>query len=139
MTVGHTREKRTLYYPSTEFNPEDWLRFVQFHAFLTGWQELRLGDDDLRALEMLIMLAPKRAPVVKGTGGLRKIRFAPKAWNAGKSGACRIGYVYFEAHAIVLLLIAYSKDVQDDLSPKEKKAIATLIADVERRLAKRGG
>ena len=69
----HQKECLTLSYPSTGINPSDWLRFVQLDPFTRKWTKLGLGDDDLRALEIFIMSASDRAPVVRGSGGLRKI------------------------------------------------------------------
>jgi len=81
------------------------------------------------------MLNPQGHPVVQGTGGLRKLRFAPLRWKTGKSGAVRIGYVYLQEHGVVLLVIAYSKNEKDDLAPAEKKAIRQLIEKIENEFA----
>lgn len=86
-----------------------------------------MTDDDLQALEFQILDGPAVAPVVRGTGGLRKTRFAPSKWKQGKSGAIRVGYVYFQDFGIVLLLLAYAKSAKDDLTPDDKKTIRTLI------------
>ena len=61
--------------------PESWLSFVQMSAFVRGWDQLGLNDDDLRSLERQILESPTGAPVVAGTGGLRKARFAPPSWR----------------------------------------------------------
>jgi len=124
--------KRTLVYPKHAFRPEELLGFLELTPFQEGWNELELDDDDLESLQVLIMLRPKGHPVVPGTGGLRKLRFAPATWRTGKRGAVRVGYVYLEARRVVLLVIAYSKDEKDDLAPAERKAIKALIARVEK-------
>ena len=124
--------KHTLVYPKHAFSPEDLLGFLELSPFTEGWKELELTDDDLEALQVMIMLRPKGHPVVPGTGKMRKLRFAPARWKTGKSGAARVGYAYLEERGIILLLIAYSKDEKDDLSPAEKKAIRLLIARVEK-------
>ena len=118
--------------PKHSFEPEDLLRFVELQAFTDGWKDLKLNDDDLQALQILIMLNPKGHPVVAGTGGLRKMRFAPPRWKKGKSGAVRVGYVFLQEYGTVLLVIAYGKGEKDDLTPGEKKAIRALIRRIER-------
>jgi hypothetical protein len=122
-------------YPKHAFQPEDLLRFILLKPFEDGWDTLGLDDDDLVVLQVMIMLNPKRPPVVKGTGGLRKIRFAPERWKTGKSGAVRVGYCYLEAYGAVLLIIAYGKSEKDDLTPPEAKAISRLIRQIEKEFA----
>jgi DNA-binding transcriptional regulator YiaG len=78
-----------------EFAPEKWPRFVSFPVFLRDWERLGLDSEDLRSLEQEILKSPTRAPVTKGTGGLRKLRFAGRRSTRGKSGACRVCYVFF--------------------------------------------
>jgi hypothetical protein len=99
--------------------------------FTRRWKSFGLHDEDLLALQFLIMLNPAGAPVVEGTGGLRKMRFAPKAWKTGKSGAMRVCYAYLEAYGTVLLIIVYSKDEKGDLVPEEKKEIRKLLRRIE--------
>jgi hypothetical protein len=53
------------------------LSLIQLSAFRSNWKRLKLTDDDLRALESAILADPAGAPIMRGTGGLRKIRFAP--------------------------------------------------------------
>src|SRR5437016_464121 len=130
-----SRHRTTVVYPKHALRPEDLLRFVHLKPFNDAWDKLKLNDDDLAALQIMIMLDPKRHPVVKGTGGLRKMRFAPSQWQTGKSGAIRIGYVYLQEYATVLLVIAFSKNEKDEITPGEKKAIRALIKRIEQEFA----
>ncbi len=137
--TGRKESRVTLTYPKHAFSPEDLLHFVELTEFTQAWDSLGLDDeDDLLALQLMIMTAPKKAPVIKGTGGLRKLRFAPAKWNTGVSGAARVCYVYFEEFGIVLLVIAYSKGEADDLSDAGKRAIRKLILETTSYLKKRG-
>jgi hypothetical protein len=104
--------------------------FVQWDEFTSDWGRLKQDDDDLRALEVSIMVAPKRPPVIAGTNGLRKIRFARRDGNRGKSGGLRVCYVYFEEYRVVLLLAAYGKNERDDISQAGKRAIGMLIGEI---------
>jgi hypothetical protein len=83
------------------------------------------------------MCSPKTPPVIPGTGGLRKLRFAPAKWGTGKSGAARVCYVYFEEYGIVLLVYVYDKRQQDNLSDTEKKVIRDYIRREKRELDRR--
>lgn len=108
--------------------PKELLQFWEVTVFREAWEDLKLTTDDLLDLQMEIILAPRAAPVVAGTGGLRKMRFAPEAWPIGKSGALRVCYVYFEEAGQVLLVLVYPKSEKDDLTPAEKAAARGLIA-----------
>ena len=103
------------------------MTFIHFNCFTAEWKRLELSDDDLRALEILIMISPTKFPLMPGTGGLRKCRFVPPRWNIGKSGALRIGYVYVEEYSVVGLIVAYAKNDKANIAPKERKVIKDLI------------
>ena len=106
--------------------------------FIQDWGELGLNDDDdMWALELEIMSAPEKGRLIQGTGGLRKLRFAPPRWKSGKSGAARVCYVYFKEDGIVLLVMAYSKNRKDTLTAKEKAGIKACIEEIETWLAER--
>ena len=86
---------------------------------------------------MFIMSAPEMAPVVPGTGGLRKLRFAPERWNRGKSGALRVCYAYFPKHWTVLLIMAFGKGSKETLSAAEKSGIKEYLSRIEKWLDQR--
>jgi hypothetical protein len=118
------------------FKPEDWLRFVRFPAFTRDWERFGLSDADLRALEAAILKDPTRAPVVRGTGGLRKLRFAKPGAARGKSGAFRICYAVFPDFGTVDLVVVFGKNEKEDLTTADRNAVAAVIrayrAELER-------
>lgn len=109
--------------------------FVETLGFSEDWHNLDYDDDDLLLLQGRIMAWPKAAPVIPGTGGLRKLRFVAPKQRQGKRGATRVGYVYFEHSDIVLLVIAYAKTAQRDVLHGQKKAIRQMIVLYEKQLA----
>ncbi len=131
-------ETRTLVYPRGLLDPKGWLNFVQLDPFARAWKRLGLDDDDLRALEIAIMANPTDAPVIRGTGGLRKLRFSPGDWQVGKSGAMRVCYAYFREFGLVALVAAYGKGRKDNLTDQEGNVIRELLREIEEYLA-RGG
>lgn len=75
-------------YPFPALRPEHLLTFVEMEGFIKDWHDLGLTDEDLFDLQISIMLRPEGWPVIQGTDGLRKMRFAPRRWgreNAGQS------------------------------------------------------
>jgi hypothetical protein len=121
-------ETHTLRYPKGLMSPEDLVNSYPLRGFKRRWDALGLTEHDLRALEILVMIDPKRYPIMRGTGGLRKCRFSPPGWNVGKSGALRIGYAYSEMESKILWVTAYAKHDKADLEPTERKEIKKMLA-----------
>jgi hypothetical protein len=107
---------------------------IELDGFSDDWSALRLDDDALVALQLTILANPRGGPPVRGTGGLRKLRFAPPTWRTGKRGAVRVCYVYFAEVSVVLLVTAYGKNVQEDLSEVEKRAYKKVIERIRKDL-----
>lgn len=118
-------------------NPQKLPGFIELRDFSESWERLGLDADDLLALQDAIMAGPQRPPVIPGTGGLRKIRFAPPSRNVGKRGAIRVCYVYFADPGLILLMLAYSKTEKDTLTPAEKTGIRDYIARQAAAFARR--
>jgi hypothetical protein len=129
MAKTPSRETRKLVFPKG-MNPKDWLRFIQEDLFERCWNALNLTDEDLQALETLVMLNPDGQPVLKGTGGVRKIRFAGNHWDKGKRGGARVYYLYIPDKGLVIWLFVHLKSDQESLSEKGKKEIRSLVKEV---------
>lgn len=120
------------------FKPEDILDFIELPVFTRRWKALGLNeDDDLLGLQLLILAGPKNAKPVRGTKGIRKIRFAPQRWKTGKSGAVRVLYVCFEEFGQILLCLAYGKNEVATISDAVKNYLNVLIQEVEEELRRR--
>ena len=110
------------------------LTLIQLTAFRINWKRLGLRDDDLRKLEVAIMDGPERQPLIAGTGGLRKIRFAGANSSSGKSGALRVCYAYFRGFDLVYLCAVYPKNEAANLTAEEKNAYRRVLEDFSRYL-----
>jgi hypothetical protein len=125
----HMRERVILKYPSHLcIDPTDWSRIVQSHQFTASWDRLGMTDQDLRALEIVIMFASPGA-VMPHTGGLRKLRFARE--GRGKSGGIRVCYVAFPEHGVIYLIQAYGKGDKSNLTKSESMEIAKGIKRIQ--------
>ena len=72
------------------------------------------------------MLNPGAGAIVKGSGGIRKIR-----WNlsgTGKRGALRVIY-YFDQPEMIYMLFMYKKNEQEDLSPEQVKILKKTLKE----------
>jgi hypothetical protein len=110
------------------------LSFIQLSAFRTNWNRLKLNDDDLRALESEILSAPEEPPVMRGTGGLRKIRFARASSNTRKSGGMRVCYAYFPRFGLIYLCAIFAKSTKANLTPAEAAAYNVVLKEFSRYL-----
>ena len=84
-----------------------------------------LPDEDYRLLQNEIMLNPEKGKVIRGSGGLRKIRWSVP--GKGKSGGVRVIYYWVKAKEIILMLLVYSKNEQDDLTNEQLKILKSLV------------
>ena len=103
------------------------LTFVQLSGLVSEWRHFRLTDEDLQALESQLLQNPQRGVVVSGTGGLRKMRFAPPSRRTGKSGAFRVAYVYFVDREVIVLMSMFAKSDQANLDAAQKAAFKKVI------------
>jgi hypothetical protein len=110
--------------------------FVMMPEFDRQWRKLGLNDDDLRELQDVIKNNPKLGSVVKGTGGLRKIRFAFE--GAGKRGSARVLYVDLVIAETVILLGAYAKNMKEDLTEEEKNRLKALVKQLKNQFGNEG-
>jgi hypothetical protein len=115
------------------------LNFIELDWFADSWEQLGLTDDDLAALQIAIMANPRSGEVIKGTGGLRKMRYSPETWHTGKRGALRVCYAYFEKYGIVVLSLVFKKNELENLSAAGKAAIKKAIERIEAALRIRFG
>src|SRR5688572_19321859 len=117
--------------------PDDLLTFVELDEFRDDWQRIGLDiETDLSWLQWQLMEDPQCGDLVRGAGGLRKARFAPPGSGRGKRSSVRICYAYFEKHHLVLLMMAYDKSSQSDLTAAEKRGVARYLDLTEQWLAK---
>lgn len=131
------RTQAVLNYPPHWFSPEELLTFVELRPFSKRWDDLGLTDQDMGCLQTLIMVDPEAAPVISGTGGLRKMRCGRANAAKGKSDGYRVCYVYFKEYGTVLMVLIYPKSEQDDIPEGYKAVIRKTIARIERDLASR--
>lgn len=93
-----------------------------------------MNDDDLQELESEILKDPSIPPMIRGTGGLRKIRFAGHRTAGGKSGGIRVCYAYFREFGLVYFCAVFPKNDKANLSDDERNAFRKILADFERYL-----
>ncbi len=84
-----------------------------------------LSEDDYTAFQQFLLEQPEAGDVVKGSGGVRKVRWARA--GAGKSGGVRACYYTRNTAGQILLLVIYAKSVRASISGAVLKQLKELL------------
>lgn len=87
-----------------------------------------LKDDDYRALQNYIVEVPNSGDIIKGSGGIRKLRW--QSSGHGKRGGARIIYFWATSEEHIFMLYAYPKKDMSDLS-KDQLSILKKVVHAE--------
>ncbi|MFG0306782.1 MAG: type II toxin-antitoxin system RelE/ParE family toxin [Phycisphaerales bacterium JB040] len=104
--------------------------FVSTQSFEGSARGL-LTAEDLRALELFLLEAPRRGRVIPRTGGFRKTRFARPSRREGKRGGVRVIYYLLPRRARIYLLLVYAKSVKDNLTREEERQLRQIARQLE--------
>ena len=106
--------------------------FISAQIFDKRWAELGLNDENLRQLQSFLMKKSNAGDIIKGTGGLIKLRW--NLPNTGKSGGVRVLYIEFIRQKKIMLVNCYSKSSKDNITDKEKAMYKEFIKKVGKEL-----
>mgnify|MGYP001579189292 CR=1 FL=1 len=98
--------------------------FVETPMFTKLVTEL-LTDDNYKDLQVLLADSPDTGVLIKGTGGLRKIRVASK--GHGKRGGSRVIYYHFVSASQIGMLLVYPKNETEELSDEQRSALRRIV------------
>jgi hypothetical protein len=135
MAAGNRRSSGGSYRFTWEAS--EWPTFLHLDIFDEEWSDLALGDDDLQERPSAILVSPDRYPIIPGTGGLRKLRFAPSREARGQSGADRVGSVRFREFGFILLVTVWGKNDKSNLSARDRNGVAGIVREIRRALEAR--
>lgn len=104
---------------------------MRIHTTRTYERAVRklLSKADRRAMEAAIVADPAAAPLLQGTGGLRKLRWAGS--GRGKRGGVRTIYFRQASPEAIYLLTAYAKADREDLSRADRKVLTRIVAAIK--------
>ena len=105
-------------------------KFIYTEPFRRCWKAMGLSDDSLPQLEALLLENPQRGDVIEGTGGARKLRIQLE--GRGKRGGGRVIYLDVFEQENLYFLFAYPKNVQENLTPDQAKAIRRMIEAIRK-------
>ena len=86
-----------------------------------------LADEEYQKLQIRLCEFPDAGDLIKGSGGLRKIRQAAK--GKGTRGGSRVIYYFAAANEMFFMLDIYMKNEKDDLSQVEIKKLRSIVEE----------
>jgi len=109
------------------------IRFVETTEF-SKWQPRFLPGDAYGRLQRELVADPEKGDVMRGCGGLRKLRIADPKRQKGKRGGARVIYLHIPEVRQFLMLDVYGKGEKEDLSPADKRQLRQLAQEYKRRV-----
>ena len=86
-----------------------------------------IPDESYRKLQNILIESPSIGDIIPGSGGIRKLRWPVP--GRGKQGGMRVIYYWYKAEDQILMIYAYLKNKQENLTPKQLKALKVIIEE----------
>lgn len=91
----------------------------------------RFGDtwptSSIGSYRSALMLRSEQGPVIRGSGGLRKVWWA--APGGGKRGGLRVIYYWAPIEQVIYTLFVYSKSEQGDLTAEQTRQLGRWVRE----------
>ena len=87
-----------------------------------------LSDDERQEVINMIASDPKCGELMRGTGGLRKVRFALP--GRGKRSGARVVFFYHNDDMPVFLFAIFAKNEKDNLTKAERNTLKKITAAI---------
>jgi hypothetical protein len=89
-----------------------------------SYAEKHLSEEERQAIIDYLAEHPKAGDVMRGTGGVRKLRWGKG--SRGKSGGVRVIYYFHDERLPLYLLTLFAKNEQSNLTAEERNTLASL-------------
>ena len=86
-----------------------------------------LSLEEYRRLQLSLLLRPKQGDLIRGSGGLRKLRWHRR--GMGKRGGLRVVYFWEAKSETFYMLTVYRKNDQEDLTPRQTATLRKLVEE----------
>jgi len=103
------------------------MEFIETPTFTRLLTDL-LSDDEYRVLQNVLVENPERGDILKGGGGIRKLRHALP--GRGKSGGVRAIYDWIKDDHQIYMLLIYPKSKKDNLTDQETALLRELVKEL---------
>jgi hypothetical protein len=102
------------------------MEFFETPIFTKLIQKL-VNDEEYHLLQLQLSVRPESGDIIKGSGGIRKLRWARS--GRGKRGGIRVIYYYITEDNQIYMLYAYPKSNKDDLTADQLKQLKQLVEE----------
>ena len=102
------------------------MRFIETTVFTRAVVEL-LDDNQYRALQLALLLRPELGRLIRGSGGIRKLRWSIS--GRGKRGGVRVLYFWDEPSETFYMLYVFRKSAQEDLTARQLRELKRLVRE----------
>lgn len=102
---------------------------IETPAYLAAAARAGMTEEDRAAVVDFIAGNPQAGDLIKGSGGVRKVRIAKP--GGGKSGGWRVLTAYISDTVAVLLVTAYGKNQRGNVSKAEVNEMAELMKELK--------
>ena len=117
------------------------LLFVETRGFSSNLSDYFEDDESYRRFQEFLMENPEAGAVMKGCGGLRKVRWQHPRRGKGKRSGLRVIYLHLPEFAVLGLVDVYGKNEAEDLTSPERRILSQLAdgfrSDIQERRRKR--
>ncbi|MCP4702574.1 MAG: hypothetical protein GY862_37800 [Gammaproteobacteria bacterium] len=84
-----------------------------------------IDDDEYKTLQEFLLKTPDAGSKIPGSGGIRKLKWA--LGTHGKRGGFRLIYFLHTSEDVFLMLLAYPKNRQDDLTNEQLNKLKKVV------------
>lgn len=106
-----------------EYNPYVH-RVIETPAYLADAEKLFTEKERFAIVDMLAN-DPECGDLIKGTGGVRKVRVG--RGGSGKRGGGRVVYIYYNTEHPIFILAAFAKNEKSNLTQAERNELAKYV------------
>lgn len=103
------------------------MEFIETPTFTRAVMAL-LSDEEYQELQDALVESPERGDLIRGGGGIRKVRHATQ--GRGKSGGVRVIYYWVKDKEQLYMLTIYPKSKKDNLTAAETALLRDLVKEL---------
>lgn len=106
------------------------MKIVRTQRYQRDLKRIGATQADIDRLEFMVASNPTVGDVIPGLGGIRKVRF--RLGNKGKRGGGRAIYLLLVSDELAVMLFAYEKASQADLTEDQRRVAMALLQELKR-------
>lgn len=103
------------------------MEFIETPIFTRLLADL-LTDEEYRGLQNVLLENPEQGDLIKGSGGIRKLRHALS--GRGKRGGVRVIYYWLRDDGQIYMLLIYPKSKKDNLTDRETALLREFVKEL---------